>query len=596
MFYYFTLDVSLYSYCYACSLLGHYNECILILEQCDPNDMDNKLLLGKALVQQYQREQRILDSELDYFTMSDLKRDGMVKKCYQKAKKAINYLGLCLDRGCIDHQGSEMLKVALMDCVRETSGLSECNRCYLCLKWRELRKSHICPESVLKEIAKVHFSPEETQVVTTFTGRHTVRTPGTEVKWLLCGVCEQKLSNNGEQQFIKDYFRLVYPCIRSLCITYDKMLYRFCIGLAFRVLSLTHISKFSNTDELYEFIEACRDYLNTMDPIQNDHDINDHVRCIRKWDFYLYMNPSNFHSTQMTREEILNDLLTCDFIVQVSKYRLGDGKVGYSTSGYFLVMIIGTVTILVKFKADKLEDLPPSYMQILPEGGVFNIPDELQRWQDILPGMSKVLEDCVLTVQSRLSEVFWGKVSVAGKHKGSQLPPSYNMEIEEKSSKTLSPSLVSIQKALFTELIDESINVINLLPRQFKISKTLDSENVVIPSRHVILNHETCEDNAIFLVSGLKHDGYDIYALVCQRRKRTSDLMYGFHLEINCDTNIYCVSRFFMPFPVKDSKSAFVQGVVKEIEPLIESCLKRFYNLATMNHFVKLNRFVITNQ
>ena len=213
-------------------MIGQYEKGFKLLELCNQKHMDCKLLRGKLLFHQYRKEQRILESEIEYFTIHDLYAKGKVKDCYDKASKVIKVLGLCLDYNVIDTEGLDMLNITLLDYVRETTGLKEIKRCYLCLKQASIRKSHLCPESLLRIIAEEvnPFEPSSIgRYVTNITNRHFITTPKTEIKWLLCDDCEQKLSRNGEQQFVSQLFQNVFPRVKIYNIKYDTWLHDFTV-------------------------------------------------------------------------------------------------------------------------------------------------------------------------------------------------------------------------------------------------------------------------------------------------------------------------------------------------------------------------------
>ena len=153
---------------------------------------------------------------MEYFSAADLGRNKAVKGCYEKAKNAILQLGYSLDNGTLDDEGSMLLDFAMIDYAREVNALNKCNRCLLCRRWGKLCRSHICPESVLKEIAKENFEEGEAFTVASMTGKPEIRTPGTETKWLLCGTCEQLLSQCGETQFVDKFFSVCFILKSSL--------------------------------------------------------------------------------------------------------------------------------------------------------------------------------------------------------------------------------------------------------------------------------------------------------------------------------------------------------------------------------------------
>lgn len=149
----------------------------------------------------------------------------------------------------------------MIDYSREVNALNKCDCCLLCRKWKKLCRSHICPQSVVKQIARATFEESSPHVVTSMTGQHEVKTPKSETKWLLCGTCEQLLSQHGETQFAVKFFRLLYPEIKSTSINYDKNLYNFCTSVAFRALCLTNFSYLHNKSEIYKKNLACRNHL-----------------------------------------------------------------------------------------------------------------------------------------------------------------------------------------------------------------------------------------------------------------------------------------------------------------------------------------------
>ena len=208
----------------------------------------------------------------------------------KKAKNAILQLGYSLDNGTLDDDGSMLLDFAMIDYARVVNALNKCNRCLLCRRWGKLCRSHICPESVLKEIAKELFEEGEAFTVASMTGKPEIRTPGTETKWLLCGTCEQLLSQHGETQFAEKFFRLLYPEVKSTSIKYDEELYNFCVGVAFRALCLTNFADLDNKSEIYSFFVACRKHLSSIASKHHRYAYGP-PKTQDKPDFFIFRNP-----------------------------------------------------------------------------------------------------------------------------------------------------------------------------------------------------------------------------------------------------------------------------------------------------------------
>jgi len=578
-----------YKYAYICSLIGHYEKGIQALELCDQkkHNMDCKLLLGKLFFHQYRKEQRVLESEKDYFTTHDIYSEGKIKNCYDKASKAIRSLGFCLDCNAIDDDGLDMLSIALLDYVRETTGLKEIKHCYLCLKQASVRKSHICPESILRIIANT-VNPTEAssrgRLITTITSRHSIATPKTEIKWLLCDGCEQKLSRNGEQQFASLLFQNIFPQVKHYDIKYGTWLYDFCVGLFFRGMTIVRNFGVSNEKEVLRFNQACRKYLSEIEQT----DITTRAAYLRDWDFFMYINvvPSCAHYN--AREEILCQLLCSCFTTQLSLYDLTSGSKGRSFTTYFYMVIVGNITFLVKFKPDLTNKFPVSYAKITANDGSLKIPCETQRWNDILPGVAANIKQAVHTFQSRDGELGWGSIMIPQKHKA-LLPPSCDDFCQDDTYKNLASPSVSAHIGVFAKFLEESVVAINLLPEGFEVKKDLGNLN--LPPGHMIMNHIHEEDtkNILFLACSFQHDGFKLYAIVIQNNViGKQEMIYGFYFHP--DQEEMCT--LFMPTPVEGSKTIFMKLYVEAIMPLLVKVVGELGGFSSCEHIAKINRFV----
>jgi len=556
-----------------------------MLEYCAKKHNNCKLFLGKLLFYQYQKEQRVLDYEKEYFTTQDIYSAGRVKNCYNKASKAITTFAFCTDNGVMDEEAFGMLNIALMDYVRETTGLKEIKICYMCLKRKPVRKSHLCPQSILKIISEIVNIREASRTgyrITSMTNRHLITTPKTETKWLLCDSCEQKLSRNGEQQFVSLLFRDIFPKVKSAELKYGTWLYDFCVGLFFRSLIIVDSSGVSNESEVVEFIQACRKYLNAME----DTDINARAVYLNGWDFFMYVNvvPSCEKYTQ--REDILCSLLYSCFTVDFSSYDLVYGSLGQSHTIYFAMIIIGNLTFLVKFKSDKSTVLPESYNKVSACEGVLKVPSDKQRWEDLLPGVVEIIKKCVRLFQSRDLEIEWGKIDLAPKDRN-MLPVDCDSFIEDDTSKNFGSPSVSVNTGAFSKFLEESVVTVNLLPEGFSLNKDMGA--IDLPQGHVIMFHtyEEATKNALFLVSGLKHDGYDHYGIVVQNNVvGKQEMIYGFHFDMDKKD----MFTLFISTPVEGSKEMFMKLYVEPIVPLLSKFRENFGGFHAFVHISKLNR------
>ena len=556
--------------------MDHFNE------YHDPLVNDCKLLLGKCLAQKYSQEQRQLEVHMDYFSAADFGTNEAVKSCYEKARSAIMQLGYSLDNGILDEEGSMLLDFALLDYAREVNGLNKCNRCVLCRRWRKLHRSHICPESILKDIAKASFEENTRFVVTSMTNKHEVRTPGSENKWLLCGTCEQLLSQHGEVQFVEKFFRLLYPRIESTSISYDKELYNFCVGIAFRSLCLTNFSYLNNKTEIYNFFVACRDHLMNL---AGEHGS---PTTLMKLNFFIFRNPVGLHSTESVREDILSGILHSHFQVHISPHHLHSGERDPVSQGCFLLIILGGIIVLVKFSPDQMFKLAQSFVPISIDGGEYIVPCEAQRWMDIPPGVMEIFKDSVLTIQSRISQVFWGKLPLANKNKSTQIPPSWDTEIVQQTSPNLPDTLKKLQQDLLSGIMQDALTVINLLPEDFTISKTPISSSVSLPTGHAVLKHVYSKERNITLF--LAADCYSTYVIVVQCRNQR-EITYGFYLQEN--ESHYSIQKLMVTSSVEGAEIAFLEGPVAAIADLVESLWSEFSCYKEIIHHSMIARYIL---
>ena len=587
---------SWFQYAYTSFVCGHLDNCISwsrrVLDQLkeseDPLINNCKLLLGKSLAQKYSREQRLLEIRMEYFSATDLGRNKAVKDCYEKAKNAILHLGYSLDNGILDDEGSMLLDFAMIDYAREINALNKCNRCLLCRKWGKLCRSHICPESLLKEIAKANFEEGEDFTVASMTGKPDIRTPGTETKWLLCGTCEQLLSRHGETQFAEKFFRLLYPEIRSTAIKYDEELYNFCVGVAFRALCLTNFSDLYNRSEIYSLFVACRKHLSNIASKYHQYGYGP-PETQGKPEFFIFRNPVGLYSTEGVREDILSGVLQSSYVVHISPYHLKNGDKSIVAGGCFFIAIIGGITMLTKFSPDQSFMMPQSFVPISPDGGEYLVPSEVQRWMDIPPGMMEILKESVISIQSRISERFWGKLPVPNKHKPTIIPKSWDTEISQQPDPPLPDTLKELQVRLLSGIVQEAVTVVNLLPEGFNISRKSSFSRVTLPLGHAVLKHaHSQEKQATLLLATDGNDCYKTYVIAIQQRHQR-ELIYGFHLQ--ADEEHYIIKDLLVTTSVEGAKSAFLQGVVSEITDILQSLWSNFDSFHAMAHHSRIGRY-----
>lgn len=251
-----------------------------------------QILKGKALYHSYQGSQRVylkLRSSMPAKTIEPFK-----SQFYRKALECIRILGHAHDNKVLDDEGSELLDHAMVDYAREMNGLKDCKRCLLCRHKKEVRRSHIIPKSILKEVANdLMVDSNDHKVFVPLIGKNIKKSAGEATFWLLCAECEERLSKNGENQFMESVYRHVCPGRRvkvcEIAIQYGPWFYTFCIGILFRALAISSQFGTANDADLYLLFTFCRNHLLSLSSLHS-----------------IYGTDESHHSSDVSTKQVLN--------------------------------------------------------------------------------------------------------------------------------------------------------------------------------------------------------------------------------------------------------------------------------------------------
>ena len=97
----------------------------------------------------------------------------------------------------------------MIDYMRETNCLNNCKRCLLCRKKTVLRRSHLLPKFILKAIAEDLIVGDDHKVFVPLIGKAVKKSAGEATFWMLCSECEERLCQNGEQQFAEQIHKKI---------------------------------------------------------------------------------------------------------------------------------------------------------------------------------------------------------------------------------------------------------------------------------------------------------------------------------------------------------------------------------------------------
>lgn len=534
-----------------CYQLEKYEDCI---ECCNPiiskaKQMEvkqetlnrAKLLKGKALYHSYQKQQLRFMKERQFIPECEV--HDRIKCVYNKAKEAILLLGNALDNNFLDDEGSRFLDFAMMDYMRETNQLYDCRRCLLCRERKEkndIRQSHFIPKSILKKLGKEFVSEGDHKFLLPMDGRISLKSPGECTFWMLCKVCEQRLSQNGETIFMERFFPKVYgeqgPILASDVVSYESWLYSFCLGIIFRGLATEHFATVMNANEVYRAFLICREHIRNL-PVKtataSPHHVGEQAKKqspSSKFGFHtqsgsfeisLLINP-------ITLEGIGNDLRLKQLAIMLqttgspflSTVRLCDGKPALSHTAHFFTAHFGNCNIITKFRPSEETKLP-AWSIVNPTGGVYTIHEESQRWGHFPPGFWSAQ----LAATFAFEQVTLGFFARAKSQLTTNDPTSNTSQKSEESQITagapsslevsdIFPSAVSVpavDHVVFSDFCCAPF-IINHLPKGYKITTFVSGfiRTIKLPPNHQFIFHATINKKerkftTVFLVTDSNH-------------------------------------------------------------------------------------------
>lgn len=338
-------------------------------------------LKGKALYYVFTFEKRSLNTNVSRanFTL-----------CYNKAREAINLLGLTIDTG-VDKVAEKLLDQVHFDYIRTTRS-PDLVRCLLCRKKRKLRASHIWPNSVLKHLIKCMSSSQQQVFSASWRDYGSLQTAKQLTFPMLCDDCEQLLSRSCESKFKVEFFSKLYDpedcytkLARAQSIQYGDFLYRFCVSIIFRALPLvdSDISRKGNADDIYKLFATCRELLLKKD-------LSD---SLNKPSIALLISPTCLPEG-VPGVPMIERILHSAGMLVLSPFDLYDSTTCHGKS-CFLLAGIGILNLIVSLDP-QAPLLLPSASMIDPKGGTFSFPEDPKRFFAMPLGMWKTMESLAL--------------------------------------------------------------------------------------------------------------------------------------------------------------------------------------------------------
>ena len=360
-----------------CYSNGYYNECISecesLLKNCESDKLRSKLMLiqGKALFHAYCNDQDKLRKQ----QLPEKLYHQRHSTCYSKTKTVILLLGSLLDKDLLDDEGSKILDLSMIDYIYETNDLNSCKRCLLCRKKNKLKKSHLWPRVLLEAFSSGVEMPTTRRVLlVSWQSQDRYWSPKEVTFFMYCASCEDLLSGHGETQFAPMFFRQIYDVSMTgksqsaSSIEYGKWLYEFCIGVIFRGIAQRYMLKFVNSEEIYEVLTICRNFL--LQCPKNSAPI------VREQDIFIMIGPTEAKG-KATESGFINRVLNMPALYGVEDIQLSNGLVAVPRAAHYFIAHLGLINILTKFKCSTYTF--NGECKIDPNGGIFIVPENEYR-------------------------------------------------------------------------------------------------------------------------------------------------------------------------------------------------------------------------
>ena len=549
------------------------------------------LLKAKVLFHLYRREQKYLRRHISSLNQQDAGQK--TASCYSKAEECIKLLGKAHDNQAIDSEGSKMLDQCILDYIRETNEMNKLKRCLLCRNKTKLKRSHLWPRSFLRRYTSSQEQNVSSKIFISFTSENPrQKSAGELTYWMLCGKCEQILSQNGEDKFSKELFDVITSTSDSKDaeVPYGPWLYNFSIGLLFRTFlffSLTSV-------ETYSIFLRCREHLRRL-PVkyeemcesnsvigkqqqveeilslgqqeaealisrQQSQQSFEEIRFGTTTDklaggdskmkghipLFILINPTKLDVDHPRKSMLIRALFDAGSTL-MSDVSLKTGKHDLSGQHHFIVIRLGNLNILLQLDAST-DYCPPLGSEISPDGGKLFVPAEKGRWDYIPEGlwvqidkMAKIIEEATLR--------HYAYKSKGGNWKASDSPemqqlPSNSEEFAEQERmlhQHLKESSDTPQSSFIARFLHNAQPSLSFLPEEIKIAQKhsyTQKGYIQLPDSHVIFCHGTFTFTeaamTIFLAAYYEENSSDlkVYVIIVERIQGVQ-LAYGAYVDTN---------------------------------------------------------------
>ena len=527
-----------------------------------------------------------------------LKRGNLVDQCANSAKAAVKDLRFALDKGKLDEEGSYLMDIAMLHFVMIKHQLRDCDCCLLCRRrGMKLKESHICPKFLLKYTKE--FYPSY--------GRFAAYTPKTATYAMLCGRCEQILSQNGEDQFQKDIMPLLSTANDQVqTVKYNSTLYSFCLGIVFRFFMHYPFITYYNASEIYSLLVACRHHLLLLPVKYPETDAPPPVASppvgtampMAPVEVFLVPSPLKLH-IEKSQLCILANTMTCHYGAAYLNAPLSTEPDTKGNVCHALVVHLFSCSIVVPFSPAQGGDLDES-CRINPHGGEYQVLPDIEKWETLPSGLLQVFVSFAHLSEDNYQKIISGmKTTKKDSKKADAFITNFisikNMAALEQSIDANSLRLLPPkEKKLITMFLSKPIVPANLkmLPQGFDIK--ISPPQVILKEGYKLLYHKHNEQENItcFFAANCEDLTYGKLAVI-MKSEESSKKVEGVDIHIREDESScsFCVTGFLQEAAtetLQEAQNLRLKIVSERIRKALNALVRKCGSLKVFLHCARL--------
>ena len=567
-------------------------------------------LRGKCIAHLHQKQFWLIMKQGGLDVAVPLKGGNLVDQCANTAKEAVKDLGFALDCGVLDEEGSQLMDIAMLHYVRIKNQLTDCNRCLLCRRSGvKLKNSHTCPKFVLKEVDK---KVKETGIAEfidaqdfySASGRFVAHTPKTAKYAMLCGRCEQVLSQNGEDQFQKTIMPIFDSANDEMqTAKYDSTLYSFCLGVVFRFfVHNVFIIIYCNAREIYSLLVACRHHLLSL-PVKYSETESPNpppvATAVPTTPFEVLLFPSPFKLHIENSQLIpLASSMTGNYGAWYLTTPLCTESETKAAFCHALVVRLLFFSIVVPF-SPALDGCLDENCRINPHGGDYQVLPDIRRWEIMPSGVLQVFVWFAHIFEKQLQQITSGmKTTKKDSKKANALiddltfcTNKFQQPIDANSLRLLPQK----EKELISMFLSKSLVPVKMLPECFDI-RTSPPE-VILKEGYKLLYHiHSEEENATFFFAANPKDltyGKLVVIIKYKEVGENFERVEGVNIHVRNDgsSSSICVTGFLQEptFETLQETQHSRHGIVSEkIRKSLNALVQRCGSLKVFLHHASL--------